>query len=105
MANPRKNLPAKYGHFYHRKIYTNKVKDKIKLTPKGNNTTPANNSISDQQSSKPIVVAFSLKFDFKVTGFDPWPVCKTEVHLKHKMLSFSVRKEIGSFWKLFPCSK
>ena len=29
--------------------------------------------------------------------FDPWPLCKTEVHLKiseHEMLSFSVRKEI-----------
>ena len=28
---------------------------------------------------------------------DPWPLCKTELHLKiseHKMLSFSVRKEI-----------
>ena len=29
--------------------------------------------------------------------FDPWPLCKTEVHLKmsdHKMLTFLVRKEI-----------
>ena len=29
--------------------------------------------------------------------FEPWPLCKTEVHLKiseHKILSFSVKKKI-----------
>ena len=29
--------------------------------------------------------------------FDPWPLCKTKVHLsisEHKMLSFSVKKKI-----------
>ena len=43
--------------------------------------------------------------------FDPWSLCKTEVHLKiseHKMLRFSVRKEIienGNSWVVISLSK
>ena len=55
------------------------------------------NSDSIEHSENRIITLFGLfgkEIDLVV---DPWPLCKTEVHLKmseDKMLSFSVRKEI-----------